>query len=381
MVLSSFPFRSSFLVAYTSLQLFFFTGSSQAPGSMPYQAVLRDANGAPLQNTAVSMRFTITNNSENGEEIWQENNTTTTNGLGLINVNLGQTQSLLNVDWSNGSKFLRVERNIEGNYILIGTQPLMSVPYTLYANEIPLRVSATGDTLIIGSERIIIPGISVANAQSLFSDQHSCGISGVHNASLNYGSLIDQDGNTYKTIIIGNQEWMAENLNTAKYRNGETISTNLSSAMWQSTNSGAYVYYDQTAANECPHGKLYNYYAVADSRQLCPTGWHVPLESDWLLLENFLGGALNAGGKMKSTSQWFGANVGATNESGFSSLPSGRRYFYADFGDLTFTGIYWSRTAFDTSNAWVRFTSFSEANLWSSIFPMGSGHSVRCVKD
>ena len=100
----------------------------------------------------------------------------------------------------------------------------------------------------------------------------------IHNANCTYGVMTDQEGNVYKTIVIGTQEWMAENLNTSIYRNGDAILTNLDNAIWQNTTSGAWAYNSNDSSYAFPYGKLYNWYACVDARQLCPVGWHVPTD-------------------------------------------------------------------------------------------------------
>jgi uncharacterized protein (TIGR02145 family) len=223
--------------------------------------------------------------------------------------------------------------------------------------------------------------VSAANEQS--SSAHTCGSADVHNEDITYGEMIDQEGNVYKTVMIGNKEWMAENLNTSLYRNGNEIQTGLAPANWQTSVSGAWQYYNQEEIHECPHGKMYNWYAVNDARGLCPAGWHVPTEADWSGLEIALGGQLVAGNKMKATGTvyWLGGNAGATNESGFSALGSGFYYFYGSFEGLTQGVNFWSATSFDASSAWVRTISFDMPNLALSIYPKNSAFHIRCVRD
>lgn len=131
-------------------------------------------------------------------------------------------------------------------------------------------------------------------------------------------SITDADSNTYNTVTIGSQCWMAENLKTKTYLNGDPILSNLSGSEWTNTTSGAY----QISSDI--YGNLYNAYAVADERHICPAGWHVPSASEWDELLIYLGGEENAGGSMKETgtSHWLDPNVGATNESGFTALPA-----------------------------------------------------------
>ena len=142
-----------------------------------------------------------------------------------------------------------------------------------------------------------IINVNFAASQS----QHSCGADSVHNPNLTYGNMTDQEGNVYKTIIIGSQEWMAENLKTSVYRNGNAIDNIIDDNQWSSLTSGAWASCINDSQYDCPYGKLYNWFAVADSRYLCPTGWHVPTDDEWTTLTDYLGGEEVAGGKMKTT--------------------------------------------------------------------------------
>ena len=217
---------------------------------------------------------------------------------------------------------------------------------------------------------------------------HTCGTANVHNPNLTYGTMTDQEGNVYKTIVIGSQEWMAENLNTSIYRNGEAISTNLDDAAWQSTTSGAWAYYNNDLSYACPYGKLYNWYTCVDARQLCPVGWHVPTDAEWTVLTNYLGGEDAAGGKMKTTGTiagatglWIGPNEAATNSSGFSGAPGGDRGYEGGYAGIGFGSGWWSSSDFDTNT--TRFLLLNE-NLGgaSSYFNFKQGgFSVRCLRD
>jgi uncharacterized protein (TIGR02145 family) len=194
---------------------------------------------------------------------------------------------------------------------------------------------------------------------------------------------VDVDGNVYTTVTIGTQVWMAENLKTTKYRNGNAIPTNLTDAAWGSTTTGAYAIYNNDADNNTTYGKVYNWYAVADSRNLCPVGWHVPSDGEWTILENHLGGASVAGGKLKSTSSlWTAPNANATNESGFSGLPGGFRFSGGIYLDVGGYGFWWSSTElFPTSNAWYRNLLYNVGNSGRDNLSKRNGYSVRCIKD
>ncbi|MFM7033549.1 MAG: fibrobacter succinogenes major paralogous domain-containing protein, partial [Bacteroidota bacterium] len=183
--------------------------------------------------------------------------------------------------------------------------------------------------------------------------------------------VTDIDGNVYQGIQIGTQCWTQSNLKVSKYRNGDNIPTGLSNSAWENTTSGAYAIYDNNSVNDGLYGKLYNHYAVTDSRGLCPTGWHVPTDAEWTTLENQLGGSSVAGGALKSTAMqptpggWASPNTGATNSSGFTALPGLLRNSNGNFDGIpAFNGFWWS--SFDTSggsNVMFRSLDYSGSNI------------------
>ena len=363
--------------------------TAQAPALIPYQGAARNGAGQPLTNASLNARFTIHNQSVDGPSVWQEEQTVSTNSLGLFTAQLGNATSLAAVNWANGSKFLQVELDLGSGYIEIGTQQMLSVPYALHAGSVRLDVSPTGDTLFVGDGSfVIIPGLSEANGYSSGITLHTCGTPNVHNAERTYGTMTDQEGNEYKTIVIGTQEWMAENLKTSIYRNGDVIPTGLSTSQWTSTVQGAWAYFQNDASRNCPFGKLYNWYACVDARELCPTGWHVPTDDDWTALSDFLGGEAIAGGIMKTTGVsdtatglWSAPNSGATNSSGFSGIPGGYRLSQGPYSNLEFIGYYWSSSDFVTLSAYYRFLIYDDVNLTRATGGKGNGFSVRCLRD
>jgi len=197
-------------------------------------------------------------------------------------------------------------------------------------------------------------------------------------------NVVDIDGNSYKTLKIGQQTWMAENLKTTKYKNGEAIPTGLTDVAWSSTTNGAYAIYNNDVANDSMYGKLYNWYAVADSGGLCPAGWHVPTDAEWIILTDHLGGLSVAGGKMKvkGTTYWNSPNAGATNESGFGALPGGDRdYLAGQFGGINHLCYFWSSTELDQNLA-RRPVLYKEYEfVYRNQDPKRDGFSVRCLKD
>jgi uncharacterized protein (TIGR02145 family) len=196
--------------------------------------------------------------------------------------------------------------------------------------------------------------------------------------------VTDIDGNTYQTIIINGQEWMAENLRTSKYANGEAIPNVPDSSQWLNLSSGAWVHFNDDSQNEFPFGKLYNWYTVADSRNLCPVGWQLPSDSEWTVLTDFLGGEIIAGGKMKivGTEFWQSPNTDATNESGFSGIPAGRRIYTGPYYGLGNYTLWWSTTSDnDTSKAWTRDLHYLFSSIGRYSNDKNIGLSVRCVKN
>ena len=198
------------------------------------------------------------------------------------------------------------------------------------------------------------------------------------------GFCVDIDGNEYATVIIGNQVWMSENLKVTKYRDGTAIPTGLSNSEWENTTSGAYAVYDNNETHADTYGYLYNWYAVDDSRNIAPDGWHVPTDDEWTTLTDYLGGTSVAGGKMKETgtSHWNSPNTGATNESGFTAFPGGYRLdndgYYGSIGSF---GYFWSSSESSSYYAWERELYYYSSEVYRYDDDKRSGFSVRCVRD
>lgn len=197
--------------------------------------------------------------------------------------------------------------------------------------------------------------------------------------------LVDpRDGRVYKTVQIGGQIWMAENLKASLYNDGSPIEypgTDIEA--WEANTSGAYALYDN---EETTYGHLYNWYAV-NTGKLCPTGWHIPSDSEWTTLSTYLGGESVAGGKMKATSEWTDPNTGASNSSGFTAYPAGWAYYVnGHYSHRGSRAAFWSseegidadhgisRQIDNDSEALVKYASSNSSNK-------GNGFSCRCIKD
>jgi uncharacterized protein (TIGR02145 family) len=205
------------------------------------------------------------------------------------------------------------------------------------------------------------------------------------NPALTYGSVTDIDGNTYATIEIGRQVWMAENLRTTRYRNGDTIPTDRD-VVWNEAEirlTGAWCHYRNSPEYEMPYGKLYNWYALADRRGICPQGWHVPINAEWNTLINHLGGEDVAGGKLKSKTLWEVSKEGGTNTSGFSGLPGGSRSdAIGDYYSLGYIGFWWSASEVGANDdAWYRYLDNQGAGVGEDGDTKMRGFCLRCVRD
>ncbi|MEY2937427.1 MAG: hypothetical protein RL062_16 [Bacteroidota bacterium] len=413
---------------------------AQSPAGIPYQAVVRNPDGTVMANASLTLTFKIHEVSASGAVVFEENQLLTTNTLGLVSCVLGEgtavSGSFSAINWGSNAKFLQVLMDAGNGPVDLGTQKLMSVPYSLYSSDVYMKVSMSGDTLRVGSNYAIVPGISLATYPLGCMDATACNYdanAGQDDGSCQYqntpcndgnvntgndkldatcqcvGSLYingiyvegngvtDVDGNAYTTIILTNgQEWMKDNLAVSKYRNGDVIPHVFSATTWYNTTIGGYGTYGNLAANNTKYGKLYNWYTVNDSRGVCPTGWHVPTDAEWTTFINYLDatavGGDNpnniAGGKMKSTGTlqantglWNTPNTSATNLSGFAGLPGGNRDFGGGYYNINTFGYWWATNEANSVNAWGRYLANDDFAVSRDSFDKHSGFSIRCLKD
>ena len=186
--------------------------------------------------------------------------------------------------------------------------------------------------------------------------------------TVNSQTITDIDGNNYNTVQIGSQIWMSENLKTTRYSGG-------ASAAWK--------YYNNDESNNTIYGKLYDGWTALDPRGICPTGWHVPSDSEWTTLTTYLGGGNIAGGKMKSMglAYWSSPNTAATNESGFSALPGGFHNHIVAFNYFGTQAYFWSSSGLAANTAWFRVLDYNTGNIYRNGDNNGYGLSIRCIKD
>lgn len=175
-----------------------------------------------------------------------------------------------------------------------------------------------------------------------------------------------RDGKVYQTVVIGDQEWMAENLAYVP-------------------SSGNYWAYENVNANVETYGYLYDWQTALN---VCPTGWHLPSDEEWTELTYYLGGSSIAGGKLKATGTieavtglWYDPNTGATNETGFTALPGGDRDGYGNFYFIGSNGYWWSATETSTDYAWYRSMNYNRSDVYRGLNGKELGFSVRCLRD
>ncbi|MFN8254837.1 MAG: fibrobacter succinogenes major paralogous domain-containing protein [Bacteroidales bacterium] len=196
--------------------------------------------------------------------------------------------------------------------------------------------------------------------------------------------VADIDGNVYHTVKIGKQVWMVENLKTTRYRNGDLIPIVADSLGWYSLSKGAYCNYENNADSfSLVYGRLYNWFAISDNRNIAPDGWHVATDADWKLLVTYLGGENVAGKKLKEVGMdhWQSLNTKATNETGFSALPGGARFVGKNFNCIGLVGFWWSSSEANMENAWVWRIGNDDDLTYSRDDNKRTGYSVRCVLD
>ena len=197
------------------------------------------------------------------------------------------------------------------------------------------------------------------------------------------GMVTDIDSNEYATVRIGNEYWMAENLKVTRYRDGSDIPHLIDDSLWQSANYGAYAFYNHADSLEAIYGKLYNWFAVNDTRGLCPDGWHVPDTSEWNDMYRGLGLQNEVGGYLKSRGidLWDPPNTGATNTSGFTGLPAGIRNTSGGFVLERISAYWWSSTSTAFPFAKIYHIYYFNTNLFIQDFVNTYGLSVRCIQD
>ncbi|MFZ5980786.1 MAG: fibrobacter succinogenes major paralogous domain-containing protein [Candidatus Zixiibacteriota bacterium] len=206
------------------------------------------------------------------------------------------------------------------------------------------------------------------------------------------GTVTDIDGNIYQTVKIGDQWWMMENLKVTHYRNGDPIPNVTDIATWAGLTSGAYCNYNNDSGFVGIYGRLYNWHAVDDSRNIAPEGWHVPTDDEWKQLEVYLGMSqadadsykwvgTDEGGKLKDTTLWENPNTGANNESSFTALPGGNRSDNGSFENNGYYASFWSTTELGSVDCWDLELGYNRSQIYNDSRDRNRGNSIRCIRD
>lgn len=202
------------------------------------------------------------------------------------------------------------------------------------------------------------------------------------------GSVTDVEGHRYPTVFIGRSCWMARNLSTRRFANGDSIPIVVEDGAWNRQTEGACSPYATDTSHSALYGLLYNGHAVLDPRGICPNGWHVATDRDWMELTDALGGPAVAGGSLKATGQrdlgtglWDAPNLGAQGQTGFDGLPGGVRNFDGQFEKRGQAGYWWTASPSGERNAWRYRMRAADARLDRVTTDKVYGMSVRCVKD
>ncbi len=388
---------------------------SQAPQKMSYQAVVRNSADLLVKSSSVGMQISILQGSESGTPVYVETQIPTTNINGLVTIEIGGgtpvTGTFADIDWSTGVYFLKTETDPTGgtSYSITGTSQLLSVPYALHAKSaesiaggLDLSSYATKD---MGNENITNLADPVDDKDAVnkaYVDLLESKVNSLEYDLINSGvySPTDADGNTYKVVKIGDQIWMAENLKTTKYSNGELIGTTTPVTLdITGETSPKYQWaYNGNESNVDTLGRLYTWHAAVDSRNVCPTGWHVPSDADWSILTGYLlengygyggsGGALaksiaaTSGWDISETAGAVGNDQASNNSTGFTGFSSGLRNGNGLFDYLGSQSLWWSSSESSVTCGLTRIL-YSGLNFIHTGTDLEKyyGFSVRCLKD
>ena len=290
----------------------------------------------------------------------------------VINVDLKKLDGSYKIE----SSPLGAEVFINGEYK--GHTPLQGVlPVGSYQVELKMEEYASSFN---NQLRVNKQSVAALNVQLKTKDQT---LISADNELIINEQVSDASGNLYNYVKIGEQVWLAENLKTERYSNGDLIPNEQGNSDWAILNRGSWCNYNSSNQNIEIYGKLYNWFAVVDSRNVCPVGWHVPSDSEWKILSDYLGGDKVSGGKLKFKGRdyWKEANLDATDSFGFKGLPAGGRGHIGTFDDIGYGAYWWSSTKSDSYKAWCRNLGFNNSSANRINVNKQNGFSVRCLKD
>lgn len=369
--------------------------NAQSPNLISYQAVVRDATNNLLSNQGVGVQISVLKNAISGSVMYSESYSITTNENGLLTIDIGAgnitTGSLNSIEWGDGTYYIKTEidpANLGGtNYSITSVAQLLSVPYALYAN--------TTDSLIGVNKEDIASKMELDDLRMA-----------LENYQISKGDLvIDIDGNTYRLVTIGSQTWMKENLKATRYSDGTPIPGITNGGEWAnlSGTDRAYTYPNNDSLLVKQFGLLYTYTAAVNGdysgnevQGACPTGFHVPSDTEFKVLEQFLGmtpseankygvwRGTDEGSKIAGTTLWNNGSLktnGSFGKSGFDAVPAG---YISMEGSVKLVGrssYMWTSTLFNNSPL-TRLIESQRVNTYRYITSESNrGISLRCIKN
>ena len=354
----------------TLFLLFAGTSFSQVPDCINYQTIVRDNTGALIKNSTISLKFSILKNSATGQEQYSETHAVTTNEFGIVNLKIGRGSTLSgsfeSINWGTSSYFLKTYLDANGgnNFTEMGISEMVSVPYAFFSGSIYVHYS--NDTLYIGDQWVYIP-------------------SGGNGSTGN--NVVDYDGNTYGTIVIGTQTWLSENLKSTNYSDGTVI-------------DGCYDYNNNSSYGE-DYGKLYTWDAAMRNASpststpsgvqgACPSGYHLPSINEFQTLKDYVSSVYGGGSiigkalKEPGTNYWETGN--GTNETNFGARGAGQMYIQSNAPQYQYikeNAYFWSTTQLSTNANQAMWFKFYDSGTVTTNAGTNktNGISVRCIKD
>jgi len=358
-------------------------GSNVAVGNAALLSNINGSSNTAIGTDAIKQNTSGSNNTASGYKALL-NNTTGTNNTAIGN------ETLNTLTTGSNNTALGYGANVSSTAITNATA-IGSNAYVGSSNSIVIG-SISG---INGATTNANVGIGTTTPNAML---HVSGTVKISDGTQGAGKVLTSDaaglaswqppptppGANNPSVSICCQRWMTKNLDVTVYRNGDAIPKVTNNAEWAALTTGAYCYYNNDSATyAATYGKLYNWFAVNDSRGLAPEGWYIPTDFEWTTLGSCLGGDNIAGGPVKEmgTTHWNSPNIGATNISGFTCLPGGYRLDNGVFTSISTVCLLWSSTEFNTGYAWGRYLWYNNDELFRFSYNKLLGFSVRCIKD
>lgn len=406
---------------------------AQTPQKIRYQVLVKDASNNLVANQNVALLISVQTVFSSKKTLYQETQLLNTNGEGKLVLVLGEGKadigSFSGINWGMGAFVMNIKSDpdIESSYTVIATSQYISLPLSIYAKKneqyIPKKEAVEIEHPAIEKiemkvEKEIAPKIEITNqGERKIIEEFIISVDNINQVKEDIVGendrqeiailipkeeidfvLTDIDGNIYKTIKIGSQLWMADNLKTITFNDSTPIPNVRDTLEWKKRKTPGYCWYKNDESFKNPYGALYNWYTV-NTGKLCPTGWHVSTDNDWKELEAFLGmskqdiertGMRNSGTlglKLKSDEGWLYTvrDGNGNNSSGFNALPGSYRGFSGIFAVYSsywgFSGLWWTSTSYEIYYALNRELSYMHQNIIRNYIARENGMSVRCVKD